>query len=167
MTSCPAKSNLGSQLDEYGVIKRIASQLIEPLQAGKTDNTPEALDTQGKRALHSNLKTWPRGLPRLAWGVPSACGGWSLIPERIDPRAVRVDPEAQENLLNQLLAKHGWAEMGNRIPIRCFQIDPSIKSSLTFLRKTPWARQKVEDWFIREQWNKHRQTKSAAISWPP
>ena len=63
-----------------------------------------------------------------------------------------------ENLLKQLLAQHGWAEMGNRIPIRCFQIDPSIKSSLTFLRKTPWARQKVEDWFIEEQWNKHRQT---------
>jgi uncharacterized protein (DUF2132 family) len=55
-----------------------------------------------------------------------------------------------ENLLNQMVARHGWAEMGRRIPIRCFQFDPSVKSSLTFLRKTPWARQKVEAWFIAD-----------------
>jgi len=40
--------------------------------------------------------------------------------------------------------------MGRRIRIRCFEFDPSIKSSLTFLRKTPWARQKVEAWYIAE-----------------
>ena len=56
-----------------------------------------------------------------------------------------------ENLLNQLVARHGWAEMGRRIPIRCFRNNPSVKSSLTFLRKTPWARQRVEDWYIDEQ----------------
>lgn len=55
-----------------------------------------------------------------------------------------------ENLLNQLVARYGWVEMGRRIPIRCFQFDPSVKSSLTFLRKTPWARQKVEAWFIAD-----------------
>jgi len=55
-----------------------------------------------------------------------------------------------ESILNQLVARHGWGEMGRRIPIRCFQINPSVKSGLTFLRKTPWARQKVEDWFIGE-----------------
>jgi uncharacterized protein (DUF2132 family) len=55
-----------------------------------------------------------------------------------------------EAIINQLVQRHGWAEMGSRIPIRCFQIDPSVKSSLTFLRKTPWARRKVEDWFIDE-----------------
>ncbi len=55
-----------------------------------------------------------------------------------------------EAILNQLVQRHGWAEMGSRIPIRCFQFDPSVKSSLTFLRKTPWARKKVEDWFIEE-----------------
>ena len=59
-----------------------------------------------------------------------------------------------ENLLNQLVARHGWAEMGRRIPIRCFQFDPSVKSSLTFLRKTPWARKKVEAWFIADQMKK-------------
>jgi uncharacterized protein (DUF2132 family) len=55
-----------------------------------------------------------------------------------------------ENILNQLVARHGWAEMGRRIPIRCFMFDPTMNSSLKFLRKTPWARKKVEDWFIGE-----------------
>ena len=55
-----------------------------------------------------------------------------------------------ENILNQLVQRHGWGEMGRRIPIRCFQFNPTVKSSLTFLRKTPWARQKVEAWFIGE-----------------
>ncbi len=52
-----------------------------------------------------------------------------------------------EMMLRQLVERHGWEEMGSQIPIRCFQIDPSIKSSLTFLRKTPWARKRVEDWY--------------------
>jgi len=55
-----------------------------------------------------------------------------------------------ESILNQLVQRHGWSEMGRRIPVRCFQFNPTVKSSLTFLRKTPWARQKVEDWFIAE-----------------
>jgi len=55
-----------------------------------------------------------------------------------------------ETILNHLVAKHGWAEMGNRIPIRCFQFNPSVKSALMFLRKTPWARKKVEGWYIEE-----------------
>lgn len=48
----------------------------------------------------------------------------------------------------------GWEELGQQIPIRCFQADPSVKSSLTFLRKTPWAREKVESLYLfmlREQ----------------
>jgi uncharacterized protein (DUF2132 family) len=52
-----------------------------------------------------------------------------------------------ESIINQLVQRHGWGEMGRRIPVRCFQFNPSVKSSLTFLRKTPWARQQVEDWF--------------------
>ena len=43
---------------------------------------------------------------------------------------------------------HGWAEMGRRVAIRCFLFDPSIKSSLTFLRRNPWARAKVEEMYI-------------------
>lgn len=54
-----------------------------------------------------------------------------------------------ENILNHLLAQYGWTELGKIIEIRCFNADPSIKSSLKFLRKTPWARQKVEELYIR------------------
>jgi uncharacterized protein (DUF2132 family) len=49
-----------------------------------------------------------------------------------------------ERMLNDLVAHFGWFELGQRIAIRCFNSDPSIASSLTFLRKTPWARTKVE-----------------------
>ena len=53
-----------------------------------------------------------------------------------------------EMILNSLVEHFGWDELSNRINIRCFYSDPSIKSSLTFLRKTPWARKKVEDLYL-------------------
>lgn len=49
-----------------------------------------------------------------------------------------------EKLLNELVAFYGWQGLGNRIDIRCFNQDPSIASSLKFLRRTPWARERVE-----------------------
>ncbi len=54
-----------------------------------------------------------------------------------------------ERIVTELSAHFGWEEMARRVPVRCFQFDPSVKSSLTFLRKTPWARAKVEDMFVR------------------
>jgi uncharacterized protein (DUF2132 family) len=51
-------------------------------------------------------------------------------------------------MLEQLVDRYGFEELSQRIPIRCFQFDPSIKSSLTFLRKTPWARAKVETLYL-------------------
>lgn len=53
-----------------------------------------------------------------------------------------------EKLLTELVAEFGWAELGRQVPVRCFLFDPSIKSSLTFLRKTPWARTKVEQLYV-------------------
>ena len=53
-----------------------------------------------------------------------------------------------EAIVKELVERYGWAEMGRRVPIRCFLHDPSVKSSLTFLRKTPWARERVEGWYI-------------------
>ena len=53
-----------------------------------------------------------------------------------------------EALLTRLVAHYGWAGLGQRIDIRCFNFDPSIKSSLQFLRKTPWARTKVEQLYL-------------------
>lgn len=57
-----------------------------------------------------------------------------------------------EMIVTQLVETHGWEELGKRINIKCFTNDPSIKSSLKFLRKTPWARQKVENLFLRDKW---------------
>jgi uncharacterized protein (DUF2132 family) len=54
-----------------------------------------------------------------------------------------------EMVLNQLVEQYGWAELGNRIPIKCFTDKPSIKSSLKFLRQTLWARKKVEDLYLK------------------
>jgi uncharacterized protein (DUF2132 family) len=53
-----------------------------------------------------------------------------------------------EMILRELVERHGWAELGKRITIRCFNSDPSIASSLKFLRRTPWARKKVEDLYL-------------------
>jgi uncharacterized protein (DUF2132 family) len=53
-----------------------------------------------------------------------------------------------EFIMNELVDNLGWEHMGHLVPIRCFNNDPSIKSSLKFLRKTPWARQKVEEIYV-------------------
>ena len=53
-----------------------------------------------------------------------------------------------EMILNHLVNYYGWEHLGYKINIRCFNENPSIKSSLTFLRKTAWARKKVEDLYI-------------------
>ena len=52
------------------------------------------------------------------------------------------------DILDFLVAKYGWDELGDEINIRCFQSNPSIKSSLKFLRTTPWAREKVEQLYL-------------------
>ena len=53
------------------------------------------------------------------------------------------------DILEQLVEKYGWERLGEQININCFNNDPSIKSSLKFLRKTPWARDKVEALYIK------------------
>ncbi|WLS80859.1 VF530 family protein [Erwinia pyri] len=53
-----------------------------------------------------------------------------------------------EALLNALQAQYGWEELARRININCFKSDPSVKSSLKFLRRTPWARKEVEELYL-------------------
>ena len=53
-----------------------------------------------------------------------------------------------DTIVTELVTRLGWPELGKRIAIRCFTNDPSIKSSLTFLRRTPWARTQVEQLYI-------------------
>lgn len=54
-------------------------------------------------------------------------------------------------LLEELVDKYGFEELGKQVNIRCFTHDPSIKSSLKFLRRTPWARKKVEDFYLQSK----------------
>jgi len=54
-------------------------------------------------------------------------------------------------ILTDLVERHGWEELGRRIDIRCFTHQPSISSSLKFLRRTPWARDKVEALYLRDR----------------
>lgn len=57
-----------------------------------------------------------------------------------------------QQIVTELVGHFGWEELGRRVPVRCFLYDPSIKSSLTFLRRTPWARAKVEEIYVN--WKK-------------
>jgi uncharacterized protein (DUF2132 family) len=64
-----------------------------------------------------------------------------------------------EAILTELVAYFGWPELGQQVAIRCFNVDPSINSSLKFLRRTPWARAKVESLYLfmlREQARQRR-----------
>lgn len=54
-----------------------------------------------------------------------------------------------EAIVQQLQQDYGWDGLAQRIPLRCFSHNPSLKSALTFLRRTPWARQKVEELYLR------------------
>jgi len=53
-----------------------------------------------------------------------------------------------EMILNELVACHGWDDLGRQIDIRCFKHEPSVASSLKFLRRTPWARERVESLYL-------------------
>jgi uncharacterized protein (DUF2132 family) len=53
-----------------------------------------------------------------------------------------------KTIVTELMERFGWEELGERINIKCFKINPSINSSLKFLRKTPWAREKVEKFYL-------------------
>jgi len=67
-----------------------------------------------------------------------------------------------EKILERLVAVYGWEEMGRLIEIRCFNIDPTIASSLKFLRRTPWARKKVEELYLRSERARVRRERRAA-----
>ena len=55
-----------------------------------------------------------------------------------------------KTIVTELVEHYGFAELGTRVDIKCFRVDPSISSSLTFLRRTPWARAAVEDLYLRQ-----------------
>lgn len=65
-----------------------------------------------------------------------------------DPKRDPLHGVTLERMLTEMADHLGWAAMGERVPIRCFTSDPSVSSSLKFLRKTPWARAKVEALYV-------------------
>lgn len=72
-----------------------------------------------------------------------------------------LDGVTLATIVTELVEHYGFDELGTRIDIKCFQVDPSIKSSLTFLRRTPWAREKVEDLYLRHARALKRRTRKA------
>jgi len=77
------------------------------------------------------------------------------------PRPHTQDPlhgVTLESIIKQLVAWYGWARMADRIPIRCFMFEPTVNSSLKFLRKNPWARQKVEEMFVAGEMKRRRES---------
>ena len=78
----------------------------------------------------------------------------TVVSSEQKPKARKQDPLhgiTLEMVLNSLVEKYGWDELARRIKINCFTHDPSIKSSLNFLRKTAWARQKVEALYLENK----------------
>jgi uncharacterized protein (DUF2132 family) len=64
-------------------------------------------------------------------------------------------------MMQELVDHFGWAELGRQVPIRCFTSEPSVTSSLKFLRRTPWAREKVESLYLFMQREQTRQARAA------
>ncbi len=65
-------------------------------------------------------------------------------------KTLSLDGITLETIITQLSENMGWEAMGAAVPVRCFTHDPSIKSSLKFLRRTPWARKKVEQLYLQQ-----------------
>ena len=82
----------------------------------------------------------PSGPPIAGPAVPQA--------EQLDQPSNPLHGVTLEAIVSALAAHYGWEELGQRIAIRCFVSEPSVASSLKFLRKTPWAREKVESLYL-------------------
>ena len=95
-------------------------------------------------------------IPAQGEAVAASSSSLPAIEQDKDVRAKRQNSKdplhgvTLEQIVTKLVERFGWSDLGDCIRIRCFNSDPSIKSSLTFLRKTPWARKKVENLYINE-----------------
>ena len=89
-------------------------------------------------------------------------------PPRVPPAQARnpLHGLTLEAIVTALVEHYGWAGLGERVPVRCFLSDPSVTSSLKFLRKTPWAREKVEGLYLFMQ-REVRRAGGSRVSGPP
>lgn len=83
----------------------------------------------------------------------------SVIPDGVQPKNP-LHGITLETIVTELVEHYGWPELGKQIDIRCFTHDPSIVSSLKFLRRTPWARAKVESLYLFVQRERARQART-------
>lgn len=93
-----------------------------------------------------NVTFFPVAVARM---LAARTGPGFMFPAMTAPSKDPLHGVTLEQLLTELEAHYGWEELGRRIDIRCFNYDPSVQSSLKFLRKTPWARAKVETLYVR------------------
>jgi len=83
--------------------------------------------------------------------LDSGLGVARFLPDMSESASHPNDPlhgVTLETVLRAVVERHGWERMADQIQIRCFMFDPTIRSSLTFMRKNPWARKKLEDWYV-------------------
>ena len=102
------------------------------------------------------LAAWSRShiAQRAGLGAARRSARMQKLPMQTNPSKDPLHGMTLEAIVTALVEHFGWAELGQRIEIKCFRIDPSVSSSLKFLRKTPWARAKVESLYLfmrREQ----------------
>ena len=112
------------------------------------DDLPEKA-AAGEAVDHRSHTTAGKGRPEQGQPPPGAAtreaverGGHNSQPRN------PLHGVTLEAMVTALVEHHGWAGLGERIPVRCFNVDPSVSSSLRFLRKTPWAREKVEGLYL-------------------
>ena len=94
----------------------------------------------------SGVRSGLSGLPGLILNLQKVSEGVVVANSRSNDPLHGI---TLEMIVTRLVDRYGWAELGKHIPIKCFTDNPSIKSSLKFLRRTPWARKKVEDLYLR------------------
>jgi hypothetical protein len=123
-----------------------------------------AIAWRGSRGISSRMWTRPqqegysqyqRGIVATPW--QSVQTGSKFPPPAHEHAAMTDQPNnplhgiTLESMLTELVERYGWDSLGNQVNIRCFQFEPSIKSSLKFLRRTPWARAEVEALYLRQR----------------
>ncbi|MEI6386873.1 MAG: VF530 family protein [Spirochaetota bacterium] len=100
--------------------------------------------TSGKAAAKPTVGSEGRPASATPTGSPPATAPATPTPQANNP----LHGLTLEAILSTLVEKYGWEGLAGRIPVKCFMSDPSLKSSLTFLRRTPWAREKVEKLYL-------------------
>ena len=125
--------------------QRPVALCLAPMNATAPDSVPQPAN--GPAAIQgsdANPTPVPSHQAARAPGLPATSNPSTPAKQARNP----LHGVSRETMVVGLADYFGWDELGQQIPIRCFQSDPSVASSLKFLRKTPWAREKVESLYL-------------------